>query len=156
MSDDVWKPNRRTLIKAGAGALAVTAPAPTYAEPSTRGGKYEELLNYDAVGLAQLIRSGQLSATEVVEAAIQRIEALDSKINALTTRTFTRALERVELISPDTLFAGVPTLLKDLVDVAGVRRTSGSLLDQCASRIGGICQGDGTRGPQHTGHDQYP
>lgn len=128
MSDDVWKPNRRTLIKAGAGALAVTAPVPTYAEPSTRGGKYEELLNYDAVGLAQLIRSGQLSATEVVEAAIERIEALDSKINALTTRTFTRALERVELISPDTLFAGVPTLLKDLVDVAGVRRTSGSLL----------------------------
>jgi len=80
------------------------------------------------VGLAQLIRSGEISVREVSEASVARINALDGKINALTTRAFGRALELAEQVSPDTLFAGVPTLLKDLVDMAGVRRTSGSLL----------------------------
>ena len=88
----------------------------------------DDLLNFDAVGLAQLIRQGELSAQEVVEASIARIEALEPAINALTTRNFSAALARAPKIDASTVFAGVPTLLKDLVDYGGVRRTNGSLL----------------------------
>ena len=43
-----------------------------------------EYETYDAVGLAAMIASGQVSATEVLEAAIERAECWQSRINAIT------------------------------------------------------------------------
>ena len=123
-----WRLRRRTLLAAslaaaGAGIATFTAP------PGVAASAYrDELLDYDGVGLAQLIRTGQVSAREVLEASIRRIEALDGQIAAMTTLTFQRARERAERIAPDSVFAGVPMVFKDLVDVGGVRRTSGSRL----------------------------
>lgn len=128
LSDEVWKPNRRFILKSAVASLAAVSFAPAFAVQSRAIAVSDELLEYDAVGLAQLIRDCDVSAREVLEASIARIEALDGQINALTTRNFAGALERVGQISPQTVFAGVPTLLKDLVDYGGVRRTSGSLL----------------------------
>lgn len=128
VSDDVWKPNRRFILRSAVATLAATTLPAVFAEQSLGTAFQDELLQYDAVGLAGLIRTGDVSALEVLEASIARIEALDGQINALTTRNFTKALEQVEHISTETVFAGVPTLLKDLIDYGGVRRTSGSLL----------------------------
>lgn len=128
VSDKVWKPNRRFILKSIVATLATAKLAPVFAVQGRATALQDELLEYDALGLAELIRAGDVSAREVLEASIARIEALDGQINALTTRNFARAQERVDQISPETVFAGVPTLLKDLVDYGGVRRTSGSLL----------------------------
>ncbi|NOD76439.1 amidase [Ruegeria sp. HKCCD4332] len=88
----------------------------------------DDLVEYDAVGLAQLVKTKEISAVELVERVIRRIEALNPIVNCVATPTFDRALEKAREVSPDTFFAGVPTMLKDMVDVGGVRRTDGSRL----------------------------
>lgn len=70
---------------------------------------------HDAVGLAELVRSGQAKPVELVEAAIARIEALDPHLNAVIHRRFERALDAAASPDlPDGPFRGVPFLLKDL------------------------------------------
>jgi Asp-tRNA(Asn)/Glu-tRNA(Gln) amidotransferase A subunit family amidase len=49
-------------------------------------------------------------------------------INAITTTTYDRARERADRIPLDSTFAGVPVLIKGMIDVGGVRRTDGSRL----------------------------
>ncbi|MBT6372923.1 MAG: amidase, partial [Acidimicrobiaceae bacterium] len=74
-----------------------------------------ELARIDAVGLADLIRSGQLSAVEAVEATIDRIERLDGDLNAVIHEQFDQALELAASPDlPDGPFRGVPMLIKDL------------------------------------------
>jgi amidase len=87
---------------------------------------HEELSLLDATAQAELVRTGELSAAELVEAAITRIEALNPALNAVVTPLFDQALatSRRPLRGP---FAGVPFLLKDLVcEMAGVPFTEGS------------------------------
>ena len=79
----------------------------------------------DAVGVADAIRRGELTATAAVEAAIARVEAVDTELGAMAFRTFDRA--RLEAAEPRSgFFAGVPTLVKDNVDVAGVPTRHGT------------------------------
>lgn len=88
-----------------------------------------------AVELVGLVRSGALSARELVEAHIERIEAIDPLVNAIVTRTPERALawateadERQvhgEALGP---LHGLPIAHKDLVMTAGIRSTAGSRL----------------------------
>ncbi|MEC8919745.1 MAG: amidase, partial [Actinomycetota bacterium] len=52
----------------------------------------DELAQVDAVGLAALIRDGQLSPVEAVQATIDRIERLDGEVNAVIHRQFDQAL----------------------------------------------------------------
>ena len=47
---------------------------------------FAEYANHDAVGLAKLIRDGEVSAEEVLEAAIARCEAVNPQINAVVQR----------------------------------------------------------------------
>lgn len=68
----------------------------------------------DAVAQAELVRSGQLTATELVEAAIARIELLNPALNAVVSSSFDDAL-RQAAHRPSGRFAGVPFLLKDLI-----------------------------------------
>jgi amidase len=68
----------------------------------------------DATAHAQLVRSGEVSALELVEAAIERIEALDGPINAVNYRWFDDARTLAAGEPPDGPFRGVPFLLKDL------------------------------------------
>lgn len=129
MEKSDWTLNRRAVLKVMAGTLGSAWLSNSVALPVYSGHSQRQLLEYDAVGLAQLIRTKSVSVKEVVEASIARIEALDKDINALTTHTFARGLDRIKDIPADTPFAGVPTLLKDLIDLGGVRRTNGSLLN---------------------------
>ena len=80
----------------------------------------------DATAQAELLRSGELTAVELVESAIERVEALNPTLNAVVTPTFDRALDAARR-GPTGPFAGGPYLLKDLAcEMAGVRFTEGS------------------------------
>jgi|JI10StandDraft_1071094.scaffolds.fasta_scaffold36491_3 amidase len=76
--------------------------------------RFPEYDDHDATGLAELVRTGAVSATEVIEAAIERIEAHNPTLNAVVHPMFARA--RAEAAAGRTgPFAGVPFLLKDLL-----------------------------------------
>lgn len=115
-------------VTSAAVALAATVTASSADQPAQPKLALadDELLAYDALGLAELVRKGELSSRELVQATAQRIDRLDGKINAMTTLSIQRALKNTQSISADSVFAGVPTVIKDLADVAGIRRTSGS------------------------------
>ncbi len=69
----------------------------------------------DATEQAALVRRGEVSPTELVAAAIERIEALDGPLNALTSRRFDRALaEAADPALPGGALRGVPFTVKDL------------------------------------------
>ncbi|EFL28132.1 6-aminohexanoate-cyclic-dimer hydrolase [Streptomyces himastatinicus ATCC 53653] len=70
----------------------------------------------DAHDQADLVRRGETSPRELVEAAIERIEATDQQINAITHRRYERALAEADRMPRDAPFAGVPTLTKALSD----------------------------------------
>lgn len=91
-----------------------------------------DLARLDATAQAQLVHSGAATATELVQAAIERIEALNPSLNAVVTTQYERALDRALLIDRDPgraalPFAGVPLLVKDLVaEEEGTPFTEGS------------------------------
>jgi amidase len=72
------------------------------------------------------LKARDVSARELVEASIARAEALEPKLNALTTRRFEQALVEAEKADPETPFAGAPFMHKDLVDVPGFARSDGA------------------------------
>jgi amidase len=74
----------------------------------------EELARMDATAQAELVRNGEASPVELVEAAIERIEALNGELNAVIHPQFDRAREAAAGEFPDGPFKGVPFLLKDL------------------------------------------
>lgn len=76
----------------------------------------------DAVGLAEAIRAGWVSRAEVVEAAIARTEAVDPVLNGLAYAAFQPARATASAAPASgfcPFFEGVPTFIKDNVDVAG-------------------------------------
>jgi len=87
-----------------------------------------ELARHGVAEQAELVRRGEVTPRELVDAAIARIEALNPALNAVITPLFERA--RAEADSPDLPdgpLRGVPYLLKDLgATLAGTRQTSGS------------------------------
>lgn len=85
--------------------------------------------DYDAVGLAAAIRSGELTPETVVENAIARIERIDPDLNAVVHERFDAARAEVAAGLPDGPLSGVPVLVKPLgADVAGLPTTRGSRL----------------------------
>ena len=85
----------------------------------------DALGDLDAVGLVSRIQDGRLSVPEVVEAAIARVERVNPQLNAVAHAAFGQA--RDEARSPrGGYFAGIPTLLKDNVDVARMPSQQGS------------------------------
>ena len=90
----------------------------------------EDLRFVDGLGQAALVRSGQLTRAEALEAAIERIERLNPPLNAVVTKMYDEARAATE-DSPNRPgaegpLAGVPFLLKDLAcPYAGVVMTNG-------------------------------
>lgn len=88
------------------------------------------LADLDATEQAHLVRTGELSALSLVDAAIARIEALNPEINAIVASDFERARERARRVGTEGGFAGVPTLIKDLLAYPGLPTGCGSRLFQ--------------------------
>ncbi|SRX95892.1 amidase [Mycobacterium leprae TN] [Mycobacterium shimoidei] len=86
----------------------------------------DALGDFDAVALAQAIKSGKVSPAEVVDAAIARIEAVNPALNGLAYRAFDRARAEASKPSGAGFFAGVPTFVKDNTDVAGMPTMHGT------------------------------
>lgn len=91
-----------------------------------------EIIYSDATKLAELIRTKEVSPVEVVQAHLDRIEAVDPKINAIVTvadgaleaaRTAEKAVIDGEELGP---LHGVPFSVKDSIDTAGVATQRGS------------------------------
>lgn len=76
----------------------------------------DELAPLDATSQAELVRSGQLSALELVDAAIARLERHNPALNAVIHPCLERARDRARSLQRGGLapFAGVPLVMKDI------------------------------------------
>jgi amidase len=86
------------------------------------------LLERSAIELASLVRSGEITAGELVEAALRRVDDLQPRVNAFTHVAHEAALAEASKIraGDDRPFAGVPIAIKDNRPVAGMPITMGS------------------------------
>ncbi|MEY2503711.1 MAG: amidase [Verrucomicrobiota bacterium] len=75
---------------------------------------FAEYDRFDALGLAALVKRREVSARELLEAAIARVTRDNPAINAVGTRLYDRGLATIERGPADGPFSGVPLLLKDL------------------------------------------
>jgi len=81
----------------------------------------------DGLGLADLVRRREVSAKELLDGAIARVEALNPKLNAVVTRMYDAARGAVSAGLPSGPFTGVPYLLKDIGALyAGAVTSAGS------------------------------
>jgi amidase len=85
----------------------------------------DALARDDAVGLVARMRDGEVSAAEIVDAAVARAERVQPALHALSYRAFDRARAEARAPRPG-YFSGVPTVVKDNVDVAGMPTQHGS------------------------------
>lgn len=81
----------------------------------------------DAIGLAALVRNGELSPLELADAAIARAEATRGEINAIAEPLYDAARQRAKTIDRTLPLAGVPFAIKDLgIVIRGIATHGGS------------------------------
>jgi amidase len=135
--DETSTISRRSLLEAlGAGIIASGVIG--YASREDPSLAYEDELSADLYhssvrALASAIRSGDVSSVEVVQAFLDRIESVNSKINAVVVLAGDEALDaareadaqlsRGEVTGP---LHGVPMTIKDSIDTAGIVTTHGT------------------------------
>jgi amidase len=88
-----------------------------------------ELAFLSAVEQAQLVRSGEISSTELVSEYLERIARIDLALNAFVTVCAEEALAAAGVVDStpgDAPFRGVPIAIKDLAATAGIRTTYSS------------------------------
>lgn len=84
---------------------------------------------HDGLGLARLVRQGEVTAGELLEAALARIEQHNPQLNAVVTPLYDAARAEIARGLPPGPFQGVPFLVKELVaSVAGTATTASSRL----------------------------
>ncbi len=94
-------------------------------------GLGDELATVDALGQAALVRAGEVTAVELVEAAVERIERVNPRLNAVISTRYEAARDEAAAMDrgglPSSPLAGVPFLLKDLgATLAGTPQWLGS------------------------------
>jgi amidase len=88
---------------------------------------FAEYERYDGLGLAELVRSRAVSAAELLDAAIARVEARNPALNAVVRTMYDEARASLQAMPADAPFGGVPFLLKDLIAMyAGVPTSAGN------------------------------
>lgn len=88
---------------------------------------FSDYESFDGLGLAGLIKSHVISPHELLNAAIERIEAYNPKLNAVIFKMYDIACQQIESSDSEGIFKGVPFLLKDLfADCAGAPMNFGS------------------------------
>ncbi|HNB19083.1 MAG TPA: amidase, partial [Agitococcus sp.] len=87
---------------------------------------FSDYANYDALGLADLVKKGEVTPTQLLEEAIKRRNQVNPHINAVIRQMDDLAYRTIENGLPQGTFAGVPFLIKDLLAAyAGVPMTNG-------------------------------
>ena len=90
---------------------------------------FADYTRHDGLGLAALVRSGAVSAAELLETALARIETHNPALNAVIRRRDELVRAEAAHINPQTAFAGVPFLVKDLIaTLAGEPTANGNRL----------------------------
>ncbi|MGO9321522.1 MAG: amidase [Solirubrobacteraceae bacterium] len=89
-----------------------------------------DLMFRPAIELAAMVRAGEISARELVQLSLERIEELNPALNAFVQVDAERALAAAEEVRPGAArpFAGVPTAIKNNRPVRGLRLTYGCRL----------------------------
>jgi amidase len=122
--------NRRDLLRMSSSSLALTgigqAMASFVAGATQAAAPTSDFSSYDAMGLAGLLRTKQITPLEVIEDTVRKIEAINPKLNAVIHKTYETAREQASQPLGDGPFAGVPLLVKDNATIAGVQLTLGS------------------------------
>ncbi|GAA2280927.1 amidase [Nonomuraea roseoviolacea subsp. roseoviolacea] len=88
-----------------------------------------ELHYLTAAEMARLVRTRQVSAVELLQACLDRIEQVNPRVNAVVTLAAEQAMDAAkaaDAAEPAGPLHGVPVAHKDLVDAAGIRTTYGS------------------------------
>src|ERR1035438_3838900 len=116
--------------RVGSNRADARPPARTSGRP--RGGAVSDsdLMFRPAIELAEMVRSGEISARELVETSLGRIEELNPALNAFVDVDAERALATADAVRPgdERPFAGVPVAIKNNRPVQGLRLTYGCSL----------------------------
>lgn len=117
--------SRRALIANAAALSAMAAGCANTETPEPAPAPSDALGDSDATGVAARIRAGEITAQEALEAAIARSARVNPELNFVATPMleYGRARAGVRLGGP---FAGVPTLIKDLMPMVGQPTKYGS------------------------------
>ncbi len=90
---------------------------------------FAEYAEFDGLGLAHLVRQGEVTPLELLEEAIARIERRNPTLNAVVYKAYDEARKTTVSKLPDGPFKGVPFLIKDIgMEVSGWPMTNGSAL----------------------------
>lgn len=88
-----------------------------------------DYIRHDGLGLAQLVHNKEVQPVELIEAAIQQIEAVNPQVNAVIHKLYDAAREAAKSVDLNAPFCGVPFLIKDLLlPYAGAPLCNGSRL----------------------------
>ena len=117
--------SRRALMANAAALTGLLAACKSRPAPDAPAAASDVLGDLDATGVAGRIRTGQITAHEALEAAIARCERLNPELNFMASwlYDYARARAATRLAGP---FAGVPTLIKDLMPMVGQPTKYGS------------------------------
>lgn len=132
--------SRRHVLKAGALTLGAGLIG-RFADAKSAGVSASDYAGMDAWAMAQAVRAGEISAEDLLAAAMARCDAINPKVNAVIMRhdDYARALlvaRRAAGESAKGSLAGVPTLLKDLnTYLEGTTTTNGSRLFKNAPAV---------------------
>ena len=113
--------DRGTLVIDDGGSV------PLVTGPGVHVFAADALGDRDATAVAHTIRRREISAGEAVEAAIARAERFGRQIEAIAYADFDSAQGRAAAMTPNGGFSGVPTFIKDNVDVRGLPTNHGTL-----------------------------
>lgn len=90
-----------------------------------------EYIKYDGLGLAELVRRGEVTPKELKDAALEGIAKVNPKVNAVHSVWADHAEKEIDAGLPDGPLKGVPFLIKDLtLHAAGIPMNNGSRLLQ--------------------------
>ncbi len=88
---------------------------------------FETYRNHDALSLAEMVKTGQITAESLLEIAIARAEQVNPTINAIVHKLYDQARLWAKKPPRDAVFTGIPFLVKDLgPEVEGTPKCTGS------------------------------
>ena len=123
--------NRRRAIGTAAGLAVLPFSRAAHAAAPKGKMPVDQYLAYDGLGLAELVTRGDATPRELLEAAIERLEATNTKVNCIAAKLYDHGRKQIADGLPKGAFTGVPFLLKDLsVNLAGTVTGSGSAFFQ--------------------------